>query len=156
MLNSCVSISLCSVRITKWGKTLASVTLTLSYLASLCCRKQFNFKVWWRNIKKRQSYSHSFSFIKLMKRKALRKQSLHEKTAASVLLKLFHDRWDGQTNRFLCNAIMAFSSKTVTHRQRDDKCDLHQWQPRNRSPRTQGCWDPLCSETVWMRAGWEG
>jgi len=27
--------------------------------------------------------------IKLMKRKALRKQSLHEKTAASVLLKLF-------------------------------------------------------------------
>jgi len=31
----------------------------------------------------------SFQYIKLMKGKALRKHSLHEKTAASVLLKLF-------------------------------------------------------------------
>ena len=35
------------------------------------------------------STHNSFSKIKLMKRKATRNHSLHEKTAASVLLKLF-------------------------------------------------------------------
>ena len=34
-------------------------------------------------------YWHRYSITKLMKGKALRKHSLHEKTAASVLLKLF-------------------------------------------------------------------
>jgi len=35
------------------------------------------------------NYSSSLYIIKLMKGKALRKHSLHEKTAVSVLLKLF-------------------------------------------------------------------
>jgi len=40
-------------------------------------------------IKTNLNVSHVFKNKKLMKGKALRKQSLHEKTAASVLLKLF-------------------------------------------------------------------
>jgi len=41
------------------------------------------------NITKVDTYSHELCSIKLMKENALRKQGLHEKKAASVLLKLF-------------------------------------------------------------------
>jgi len=41
------------------------------------------------DFRRNKAYAYLKFIVKLMKRKALRKHSLHEKTAASVLLKLF-------------------------------------------------------------------
>ena len=67
-----------------------------------CCRGrgkhlllENDYRIWYTTTDLYMSYKFVFSYAnakrysKLMKGKALRKHSLHEKTAASVLLKLF-------------------------------------------------------------------
>ena len=49
----------------------------------------FLFCTFYKNRKSTMIIQMTRTLIKLMKRKALRKHSLHEKTAASVFLKLF-------------------------------------------------------------------
>ena len=67
--------------------------------------------------------------IKLMKGKALRKHSLHEKTAASVLLKLFisGNEWCHTTDAPLRMSGTSFSNVNNIHVQSmipDDICNI--------------------------------
>jgi len=55
-------------------------------------------------------------FIKLMKRKALRKHSLHEKTAASVLLKPFISSYESNLSVLLTKKqIKSFPCKKAIY-----------------------------------------
>jgi len=62
-----------------------SITLVLSCANNATCGHQYLFQA----CAVEKNLIEDVSIIKLMKGKALRKHSLHEKTAASVLLKLF-------------------------------------------------------------------